>query len=208
MVDYLDIPVLELQPDAGDDAQGAFARAITLFDPTTGPRLVTDRGRVALPQRRSVPFILETRAEIATWLDFLDTLAGKQGVFWLPSWLKDFRPSQVIVDDSHTIRVINAGYTANVFGDLTREHIAIITPGPEFDYRKIVDSTEDGDEEVLTLSGAGLTALEPDGYLLSFLILYRLDVDDVAMNWTSRTRLEVTVDLVERPDETPTGGDS
>ncbi len=200
---YLDIPVLELEPDAGEDSQGAFERAMTTFDPATGPRDLYDRALVPFPSQPSVKFICEGRDQINAWFDFMYTVLGRLGVFWMPSWNKDFQPTEDVSESDQQLTCKNVGYTdLGVFGNGARDFLAIITSGPTFQYTHISDAGNLGAEEVITIDDP-LSAMGKDDFLASFLRLVRLASDDVEMTWTSPDRLEVSIAVVELPFEVP-----
>jgi hypothetical protein len=199
---YQGLDVLETLRDRSDAAPDRHARAVDVTGSEFGAH--TPRHRQIAPHvDREFVWKALSQAEVSVIREFIDSRKGRLVPFWLPSLDRNFQFSTFPgAGTAWTIKAI--GYTANMFpGTGARRHVFARHPVSGWRYRKVTASVDNGDgTETLTVD-AGVANISSDFWLVGFLKLYRLAVDEVPLSWASRTFVTARLPLVELPFEAP-----
>lgn len=199
--------VLEAQPDDGQDRARNYTRTQIIFDAATGKLRANDRSGVALVKPEGFRWVMEGRAEIQDYRDWLDRGRGACAAFWLPGRKHDLVVTQDVTANVAGLQIANQGYTRLQFPDRARRYLALyaLDGTRRAFYRKVTAAVEGGSTEALTLDTAVITTgtIPVDQVMASFLTLVRLAVDDPELIWNSRDCAEVTLPFVELPLEVP-----
>lgn len=202
---YLGYTVLTEDPNRRDQVQRQFERSKFRIDSGTGQFSEIDKAGVSRPVR---PFnwFMEDRTKINAFKAFMAERVGCLVPFWVPTWHNDLRMAADLVTPDVNIDVENIGYTRYQYDAVKtyRRYVAFIHIGSGLQYiRKIVNSVENVTTETITFDAAPLTGLPRDEWMLSFLTLCRLDVDEYKIKWHTRTVAECQFNMRELPQEMP-----
>lgn len=202
---YLGFDVLETMPSLGANADptDTLTRTVARLDP--GPGAVHVIAKADVPVlAREFAWLLESRAAITSFRNFLAARQGKLVPFWMPSWDADFGLAAAATALDAEITVYACGYTAFVSTTDARRYLALMPGDGSVITRKITAAVDNGDgTETLTLDSAIGAALDPAAAMVSYLLLMRLDTDDVEIAWESQTVATCRVPLLEVPKEVP-----
>ena len=123
---------------------------------------------------------------------------------WPPTWRRDFTLTATAASDATDLIVEDTGYVETQFPDESRRHLAVIISGGgarTVYARRITDAVDNADgTETLTLESALGVAVDQYA-VLSFLVLARLDADDIPIEWFHLGAAEASVRFVEIPRE-------
>lgn len=128
---------------------------------------------------------------IREYRDFIYRRAGRYRQFWMPSFEKNIRLVTTGMIAT-TIEIMNDGF----MDDIVRNNIAIKKTDGTWSTNVVSSPTPMGENIQLTLS----TSLGYDASLIeriSYLGLYRLDSDNVELNWIKSRTIESTVNIIE-----------
>lgn len=197
---YLGYDVLQIPP--GMDAAG--------FDENfTAPQLITDfeYGPVEYDYRfaynkagfSKVRFVLQGRANIWAFKQWLFYLSGRYNYFWVPSYRQEITLADNFNADTVNLQIKNIGY-ARYLKDLPLcKYLYFETKGGKRLIRRIVNATSYTDDiEILVIdSGLGFTG-RPDAFkYIAYLQLMRLSGDRVEFNWYDPDLAEVELAFEE-----------
>jgi hypothetical protein len=172
--------VFDARPDESDELTGTYERMLSMLDVGSGIPYVLD---VA-----DAPFRVQGHAwklngvtERANFRSLLYALRGRQTPVWIPTHADDLHIVQSIGSASTTLVIEYVGYARFGFGQLGAKDIRIeLRSGTTF-YRRITDAVEiDEDTEQLSIDSAlGQTVAPSDVFRISFMMLARLQRDEV-----------------------------
>jgi len=191
---YRSHPVLTQAPNWTEDPEHSIARAIDRVDGRIGGFFLD--AQAAGPQRlQSHRWLLDGRAAIDAYRQWLHARRGRLAAFWLPTWAIDLVPVATIGSSDTTIDVAHCSYTASVAQAIGRRDIRIETAAGAVLYRRITGSTEvSSTVERLTISSAlGSTLAPADVVAISFMSLARLEADAAEIQWSTSDLAEATV---------------
>lgn len=176
---YLTHPVLENSRDFGDDGEVTYERLLGESGSGAGLPYMTDVAGIAL---RTTPHVWQLfgRPEQTAFRSMLYGLRGRQVPIWVPSWDSDLLPVASIASGSTAITVEWAGYTLFGRQQPNRRDIRIELQDGTRIYRRIADSAEAGENEVLTISEPLGQSVAPEAVSrISFMTLSSLASDEV-----------------------------
>jgi hypothetical protein len=200
---YQGFEVLEIEPSATGERTNDYTRSIFRHDSRTGKLRAADRGGVAVVRPGGFIWLMEGRAEIQTYRDFIAARKGALVPFWVPTWQHDLQMATDLVSGNVNLSVVNIGYTKFMFPTPARRHLAFILADGTKYYRKVTAATEGTDTETMTLDSSIGVLVPAASTMVSFLTLCRLAVDDPELAWHTRDVAEAVLDFVELPQETP-----
>lgn len=200
MTTYLGFDVLDQVTPGREEAAKVFKRSFTLLDNRTGKRAADDRGGAPIVTR---PFtwIAHGRAAINTFKSFITARKGRAVPFWVPTYQHDLILNQDVLATETTIVIKDINYTAMLFPNAARRHIAYITPALNMTFRKITSATRTTTTETLTMDSAAGTAFPASTTMVAFLILCRLAEDKVEYTWYTTDYIEAALKFTELPKE-------
>jgi hypothetical protein len=199
---YRDLDVLEVWNNAREAVAETFSRYGELIDEETGPRVFDDHATVAVPVRSFV-WTCFTRAECVALRTFLQARQGRRIPFWVPTYCWDM---QLAVDyplPVNQITVKNSGYSQFLAGTPLRRFIAIFRKGDAAEYREIIGVSEGVGTEIIEIDGDPLADLSAVSTRICYLVLCRLEEDEVTINWSRRDVCEAQIEFRELPREYP-----
>jgi hypothetical protein len=148
-------------------------------------------------------FFLDSRELISQWLGWFEARAGRLNNLWVPTMVRDIGELVSIhnrVFDSE-ITLSDSAYVANYLNDPSRADIAFIGLDETVGLRHITDATASGDNEVLTLSTRTVPYTANNTEFICFLLMCRLDADEVDLAWFTSDLMKVTIKFREVPKE-------
>lgn len=164
--------------------------------------------RVAVPVLgRPWLFTLTSRADLSSFLEWCAVRRGAYRELWVPTWRRDFQLVGAQDAGDTDLVVYATGYPDTSFSSEARRHLAIMTQGNgvrTLYFRRITDAVDNGDgTETITIESAVGVALDPYAQL-SFLVLARLESDDIPIQYHHLGLQEVPVRFVEIPRQVET----
>ena len=204
MTAYQGFDVLEVEPNWRDGVESTYRRSWLRFDPGTGKVRVDDRtGITALDN--SFSWFMENRIAVAEFRAFVAARKGAAVPFWFPSWRSDLqlRTNAGAIDTVLTIDAI--GFTKYLFPQAARRFLAFILSDGTKIFREIVNASDPGDgvSETITLDSAPGVALPAASTLVCFLLLCRLESDEVKIQWHTTSVAEASLEFRDIPREVP-----
>jgi hypothetical protein len=158
----------------------------------------------ALTTARPHTFTLTTRADISDFLWWCALRRGAYAPFWVPTWRRDFQLVAGAGASDTELTVYDTDYASIGFTSEARRHLGVIVAanGARTVYpRRITASVDNGDgTETLTLESSLGVTLDTHA-VLSFLVLARLESDDIPLQWSHLGLAEASVRFVELPVE-------
>jgi hypothetical protein len=203
MPTYQGFDVLELEPSATGERSTDYTRSIFRHDSRTGKLRVADRSGVAVVRPGGFVWLMEGRAEIQAYRDFIAARKGALVPFWVPSWQHDLVMGADLTAGNVSLLITRIGYAKFMFPTVARRHIAFLLADGTKYYRKVTAAAEGTDTETLTLDSSIGVLVPAASTMVSFLTLCRLTVDDQELTWHTRDVAEAILDFVELPQEVP-----
>lgn len=188
---YRGLPVLENQPNWSGDLAATYRRQLAVLDYGTSHPYVEDTaGRGEVVQTHKWTF--GDRASIDAHRAWLYSLAGRQGAFWLPTWMQDIKVTADIGDIATQIDIEHTGYVDHLAQALNRRDIAIhLNDGTVFRRRIDAAAPVDANTERLTIDAAlGQAVSASNIQRTSFLQTARLEADAAEIAWHTGTLAE------------------
>lgn len=190
--------------EGSEDLDFGYQHPLTVIDEQTGV-VALDAGA------RSKPYVLApyaqkfgSRQQLSEWFGFLDRRQGRRVPFWIPSWEKDFIPTQLVTNGPITYQ--SNGYASLINASAGRKDIAMIyerggvvfPKGTQLYLRPsgAVDNGNGTETLTITLSGS-VAGSDVDKVRLSYLRYCRLEADTVEIAWKSSCVSQSRVTLRE-----------
>lgn len=181
---YRGYPVLDEAPNWVEDITQEYVRKLAWMDNLAGKVTIDDEAGLPIFVQ-SHRWLLDGRAEIDEFRQWLYARKGRLTAFWLPSWSDDLTLQATVGPLAVNIDVEHCQYVKQVNGAIGRRDIRIeLIDGTVF-YRRIVAASElDADTERLQVDSAfGQTINPGDIRMISFMALVRLEADAVELRW-------------------------
>lgn len=197
---YEGFNVFDIPVNWADEPRERLLRSMSILENQTGRPLV--RSHTAGPVGSfDVQLTLADRAEILEFRSWLQTLRGRQVPMWVPTWHRDLEPTQDIVTTSLVVESV--GYSGWLWPHFARRHLAIIEHDMTI-YPVGVQPTptDNGTTESLTLNANNGT-FTLGHVMVSFLVLARLQADEVRVSYKGHSHAEVRMRFMEVPREAP-----
>lgn len=198
---YKGFDVLEVEPSF-DAPSTKWERDLDRLDPVYGKVDVKDRSGLPVVSPMAFRWVMQTRAEIQTYRDFIAARRGCAVPVWVPSWRQDFVLATAISLGATALPVLRIAYTKYSFPIAARRFLAVIMADRTMYYRKVLTATDSGATEALNID-SGLPVQVPASATISQLALCRLADDTPELLWQSRDVAEVTLNFTELPLEVP-----
>lgn len=160
-----------------EDMTFAYASVNFINDNNVGPLNVTSIGtRSLVTTKASMAFF--NRQEVVAFRRFVEIAAGREGRFYMPTYMSDIKPIGPTVVGT-TFSAQPAGFTEFVkVKKAARSVLAFDIRGePELVLREILDVTRIGDEEVFTLDAALPSTPVAQIQRVQFMVPSRFDQD-------------------------------
>lgn len=178
---YRGYPVLELRPDESEDLVSRFDRDLEEIDAQTGAVTVVDHtGR---PFRgASLRWLSYGRSEHAELRSLLYGLAGRYASLWVPTWSADLVLAAPVGSGAGSITVEWAAYTVAGQQQSNWRDIRIELWSGTVLYRRITDSAEAGETEILDIdTPLGVAVTPADVRVISFLVFGAQESDAIEL---------------------------
>ncbi len=200
MTSYLGFDVLERRPNMREAVTDVSPRSLAIHDPGLGAREVQARDLAPAFQRSHLWTAqgLQAIADLRTWL------AARRGRV-VPFWVSTLRQDLILAAPANAadaaLTIEASGYASFAYPHKARRHLAIHLPGVTL-YRQVATATASAATESLALTSALGTSV-PLGTLVSYLVLCRLDADDIELVWHTDQLVEAALTFREIPEEAP-----
>jgi len=152
---------------------------------------------------RSYTWSVEGWENVEAMLDFLATVKGRYGAFYIPTWRDDFIPTDYTWTDGVTLAFEPFGFP-DVFRRLKRRRVAFINNGV-VDVRAIRETGVDDDGNEYLYSDDGFERpMVNRNTIISLCPLVRLTADAVEIEWRPHdAQADVTFNVTEVIAEAP-----
>jgi hypothetical protein len=195
--------LLSVMPNNREERDQRALMRVELLDSQTG-QVSTRPAWAGLLVDHPFTWTLDGRAEIGDFLQWCAFRRGRYTPCWVPTWRQELTLAEPAGSGDTELTIVDVGYTTSLFPSEARRHLAIITATAgvrTITPRRVTDALENGDgTEMLTLEAASGIAL-PIDTMIAYLVLARLDSDDVELLWYHYQAAEAVVRLVELPRE-------
>jgi hypothetical protein len=200
---YLGLDILEERPDHGEGVEEDQEQRFRLLDPGTGARSVVSMDASPSLHRRH-RWVCSSRAEAGVLRSFMDARKGRAVPFWYPSRVRDVLQRTTIGGATTDIVIEAVGY-ASVFGiGNARRHFAFLRRGAAPWYGKATAAVDNLDgTETISFGGVIGQPGAPEDVVVSFLLLMRLEADEIEIEWRGRQSARATLPMVEIGGEAP-----
>lgn len=200
---YKGYEVLTETPDRSAATPSRHERGLSVIASTVGKRLVLDRWGVP-SVIRSFVWSAFGRPEIAALRAFIARRQGRVVPCWVPTGQADLVLAQAATAGADRIVIRRVGYAALVFPTGSgRRHLAVSKRDGTVQTLQVTSAIDNQDgTETLVLSDT-LTDSYPAGSHLSYLVLCRLESDQIRLAFTTPHTCEAQLSFVELPKETP-----
>lgn len=200
---YKGYEVLTETADRGAATSARHARGLSVIASTVGRRLVLDRWGVPSVVR-SFSWVAFGRPEVAALRAFIARRKGRVAPCWLPTGQADLTLAQSASAGADRLVIRRAGYASLVFPTGSgRRYITVSRQDGTLQAVQINSALDNQDgTETLVLSDT-LHESYQAGAHFSYLVLCRLDSDEVRLAFTSPSVCEAQLSFVELPKETP-----
>lgn len=208
MTTFLNLPLLDIVPDGSDDPdEDTDRRGHIIANPSGAFNVEFDATR---PIRgRTYTFVMDGRAALKTMLDFINSVLGSYGAFWMPTWREDFNLLSFISTPDPTQGWARYNFDAfgfpQIFRLLNRRYVAEITNGGITAHRIWETGATSQTVEWMTLLGSSFIGSVAQKTIICHLPLFRLSKDYVQVTHYANDVHEVTLDLTELAAEVPVG---
>jgi hypothetical protein len=145
-----------------------------------------DKAKFAFP----LDFIVVSRADIWSFLEFFDSKRGRYQTFYMPSWNDDIIPT-VAIGAADTTLTVEEVYLTDA--EITGRHLFIRLPDGSYVCREITSLPSSTSIQISSAIGTAVSATNLSEMLLSFLYKVRFNVDEILFEYISdeiaRTKL-------------------
>lgn len=196
---YKSSPVFLLKSDESGDTTREYDRKIRILDKEVGQRTYSGPGIFGIT-RFSMNLLLENREMFSQFLDWLNTLSGRQKTAWFPTWAKDFFLSSPSPINSQYLVVKGQKMSSLLSTGTNRRYILIEYLNGDLFYTKIESAIGSSIEDIETLFiEDGLDQLTSTDTVkrISFLRLARYDSDIFSFEWQTDDKVLTSSRLVE-----------
>ena len=190
------VDILELEPSRSGDVGAVYDRLVSRLDSRAGVSASVARSTIPALSWDPFVWIMDGRAEVAEFLEFLEARQGRWKAFSVPTWQRDLALHQTAAADSLDIIIKKSGYTDFMFPSTERRFLAFIFPDGSKVYRHVASSAVDGETEILTLESA-VGAVVTGRVMISFLRRCRLATDEPEITWHTTEVAEAALPFAE-----------
>lgn len=182
-VTYDGLEVIMVQPDWKEPLSNEFTRETKVTDSGVGPvgyYVKETYPRIVRPFR----WLLRTRQEILDFRAFVARMRGQVKTCWIPSWHDDFHLAATVQATATSIKVEGIEFSDLVGVDTNRDRLMIVLNDGSIYYRRITDTTLDGDITVFGINANFGRIINPsDVKRIHILLKCRLASDKIEIPW-------------------------
>lgn len=201
MMTFAGFPVMDLRPNYDGPS---LATGRDLVFSTRGFGIVTPWAIQPNAQRTlSLPFLLEGKSDIATFIHFFDQLPGRAGLFWIPAYQNAMALNSDVASNATTLLCGDTGLAGRLGEHPGYAYGCLVSPGLLAPFRIISVTAAAGAMTVTTASPIG-TAFTASETMVSWLLLARLSADQIALTYVTDALVQAQLDAIEIPREYPT----
>lgn len=192
---YLSVDVLPGSTDGGEVLDFSYEHLRTDIDYQTGAVAIDSGARpnptLLVPYKET----FENRAQLSTWLGFLERRQGRRIPFWFPTWENDFQPVTIHNGVNGSIDYVSNGYADWINAANGRKDLAIIYlsngqvySAGHYQNVRITAATNNGNgTETINCPLNFVYDSDRPGLKLSFLRYCRLESDSIEIAWHTTT---------------------
>lgn len=130
-------------------------------------------------------YILNDKSNIKDVDDFFDTMIGRYGELWFPSWREDMRLNGVINASSTLMTIVDTNYMNDYFDNSRGTRIFVFLKTGTWFIRTITSASSN--TSITISSSFGQTISPDDVALISFLYPGRFEIDAIEWVYDSGT---------------------
>jgi len=177
---YRGHPVLEQRPDETGDLTDTYARLVEILDNETGNPVYEDTADRAWPVQQ-LQYLLEGMEQHHWFRSLVSWFDGRRRAMWIPTWRPDVVIVSPVVIGEDTLEIEYMSYSVYGTAQPGRRDLRLQLRTGDVIYTRVIDAAVVSDDvERLQLESGLPMAFEPsDVVLASWLVLSRLDQDDV-----------------------------
>lgn len=200
---YRDIEVLDVNgwglSDYSEDQSGDSVQTSDTLDQQTGLFRIDSDVDFSTP---GIPYslFLDDEELISKFLGWYEARAGRLSNLWVPTLIEDFNVVSVGTVAVNKLVVTESDYIDSYGLDESRRHICLVQTDGSIIFRRVESAAVDGDNEVLTLDTSVSAYAETTEYVC-FLLLCRLNADDIDLQWTTTDLVHVNILFRETPKD-------
>jgi hypothetical protein len=195
---YRNHPVLTFQPNRSNPIGQQYLRLTSLLDNGVNSVTVDDHGKQANIVS-SVEFILENKAQVDEFKNWLQQCAGRHKPFWMPTWQADLHSLELMAKGSRNMTIHNIGYSMHYQTQFGKQDVMILLKNGDSVYRHITGaamSDSSSQKELLTFDKPLRQPISlKDILMLSFMGLCRLESDLVEFEWLTHDIARVALKI-------------
>lgn len=164
----------------------SFTRPREYVDFGTGAVEVFDKTGFSFAHSKDYRWVLNTRADIWKFRQWLSYMAGQLNTVWIPSFTKDLELTGAFLSSDVQLFITPYGYVA----DEAFSHLAFMRSNGTVLCREVSDWTAN---TVTIDSGLGFGGTMADFDRISFLRLYRFATDKIELDWETQDRVQAVI---------------
>jgi hypothetical protein len=144
-------------------------------------------------------FFLDGRELISAFLGWYEARTGRLNNLWVPTMVRDI--GELVAISISTVTLSESYYETDYAGDPARSDLVLVGTDDTIGLRHINSVAPSGDNEVLTLSALAAPFTLSNTEFVCFLLMCRLEADEVELAWFTSDLLKATVKFREVPKE-------
>lgn len=192
------VDLFETKPNWREAPDLLISQIQDTFDPGQGRRMVES---VAANQQMTLKLLFtgRTYAQAEALIDFFCRHKGRQGEFWMPTWIDDV-PANDQSSGTNSLTVPGEDFDAVYNGSDVWNVVAARQPDGSIQLNRITSMTTSGGDSVLTMEDnwtADITASTK----LGFCPRWRFAADLLRVEWRTSTVAEITMAMQTLPNE-------
>ena len=192
---YNGLTVCPFQPSWNGDQQEDIINAWTRLDRETG--IIEYEVTAEEPEySRTANFLISGRANIDIFIRFIHAMAGMLTPFYISANERGVELAASASAGAEEISIKNIGYTNDLFGANSRSVLYFQKTNGSIFYREIEGSSEDGENEILTLDSSLPSDISAATLnRLTWFEKVRFASDDIQLKWIAHDCFETSIPI-------------
>lgn len=195
---YGGLPVFGLEPDWSGQGDMTLQRERWVAKALAAAHVESHQDETRLAW--SWNYLLETQAEIQAFIEFFDSMMGRLGAFWMPSFCSDVLISAAFDAGDTTIRIVDIGYDRYwMSNECFGRHLFFSFPDGTFAFRKVQAAPAANLLHLDSAIGYSCPTGELHFVTCSFLLFCRFDSDTLELDYLLESAARCKMGYVTLP---------
>jgi hypothetical protein len=180
---YLNYPVFDVEPNFASQLSQSFDRPYDRLVFLGESFVESDYDETEFTIKMS--YLQKSKSELQQIIDFFDSVMGRWGNFWIPSWQADVMVTEPFLAEDRELYIEDIEFSSYWLNTFAGRHITILFPDNTRVNRMVIGAPSANKIRLNNVIGKSCGSSQLSRLLVSFLMFARLNQDEIEIEYES-----------------------